>query len=256
MLMRHMALSGGLMRRRVLLLVMLVGASVGWASMSASSAHASLPSEVRTGPAEAIPSGLELKGKFNPGGLPTTYYFEYSSDTCDEDPHCSKQTAIEGPLTGDAQQEVPAVGVSGLIPSHGYAYRLVASNAGGTEAGEFVNVMSGAAGEPPSEVPTGAAGEVPTGAGGEVRTGMGGEVPGEPTGGESLTAPIAPLLTAPPIQAPKAKPLTDAQKLARALGACQHDKSKGQQKICERLAYKKYGAAIKRTGKQARKGRK
>ena len=101
------------------------------------------PPEVQTEPAEAIPGGAKLKGKLNPGGLPTTYYFEYASYTCDEGCTPSK-TAKSGPLTGNTMQEVPAVEVTGLSGgSERYWYRLVATNADGTVGGEFVNFTPG-----------------------------------------------------------------------------------------------------------------
>ena len=42
------------------------------------------PSEVQTEPAEVIPGGARLKGELNPGGLATTYYFEYIGDNAVE----------------------------------------------------------------------------------------------------------------------------------------------------------------------------
>jgi hypothetical protein len=106
----------------------------------------SSPPEVQTEPAEPIPGGAKLKGKLNPGGLPTTYYLEYARETCDEGCTPSK-TATGGPLTGDTQQEVPAVEVTGLSgsgESERYWYRIVASNADGTVGGAFVNFTPGA----------------------------------------------------------------------------------------------------------------
>jgi hypothetical protein len=102
--------------------------------------------EAQTEPAEAIPGGAKLKGKVNPGDLPTTYYFEYARDTCDEGCTPSK-TATSGPITGDTEQEVPAVEVTGLSGSEGserYWYVLVASNADGTVYGGLVNFTPGA----------------------------------------------------------------------------------------------------------------
>ena len=116
------------------------------------------PSEVVTEPAEATANGFRLKGKLNPGGLPTTYYYEYASDTCDEGCTPTK-TAVVGPLTGDTQREVPAVEVAGLTARE-YWYRLVASNADGTEGGAvvmFTTLPEGPSGqakqEPKSEPP-------------------------------------------------------------------------------------------------------
>jgi hypothetical protein len=103
----------------------------------------SSPSEVQTEPAEPIPGGAKLKGKLNPGGLPTTYYFEYASVTCDEG--CTpSRTATGGPLTGTTEQEVPAAEVTGLGTGQ-YWYHLVATNADGTVEGGLVNFTPGAA---------------------------------------------------------------------------------------------------------------
>ncbi len=92
-------------------------------------------SEVQTEPAEAIPGGAKLKGELNPGGLPTTYYFEYIGDNaveCLGVENCWPQTAHMGPITGDSQQQVSPVEVTGLRMGETYRYRLVASNADGT----------------------------------------------------------------------------------------------------------------------------
>lgn len=83
-----------------------------WGLPAAAQASSS-PPEVQTEPAQPIPGGAKLKGNVNPGGLPTTYYFIYARDTCDEGCTPSK-TTTSGPLTGDTTQEVPAVEVTGL----------------------------------------------------------------------------------------------------------------------------------------------
>jgi hypothetical protein len=117
----------------------------GGLAFSSSALASSAPSEVQTEPAEVIPGGAKLKGKVNPGGLPTTYYFEYARDTCDEGCTPSK-TTTSGPLTGDTQQEVPAIEVTGLTDPGGterYWYQLVASNADGTVYGGLVNFTPG-----------------------------------------------------------------------------------------------------------------
>jgi hypothetical protein len=106
---------------------------------AAAQASTSPPSGVVTEPAEATASGFNLKGKLNPGGLPTTYYFEYARDTCDEGCTPSK-TAKGGPLTGDTQQEVRPMEVSGLSKEKAtYWFRLVASNVDGTVDGGILN---------------------------------------------------------------------------------------------------------------------
>ena len=94
----------------------------------------SSPSEVQTEPAEAIPGGAKLRGELNPSGLPTTYYFEYIGDDeveCLAVENCWPQTASMGPISGDSQQQVPPIEVTGLRFGETYRYRLVAGNADG-----------------------------------------------------------------------------------------------------------------------------
>jgi hypothetical protein len=99
------------------------------------------PSEVVTEPAESGSNGFRLTGKLNPGGLPTTYYFEYIADDaveCVEGENCWPETAHAGPITGDSQQGVGSIEVTGLRLGETYRYRLVAENAKGTERGNMV----------------------------------------------------------------------------------------------------------------------
>lgn len=128
-----------------LALLATIGATLCVAILPAAALASSPPSEVHTEPAEVIPGGAKLKGKLNPGGLPTTYHFVYARDTCDEGCTPSK-TASSGPLTGDTQQEVPAIEVTGLATagSEAYWYILVATNADGTVEGAPVNFTPGA----------------------------------------------------------------------------------------------------------------
>lgn len=110
------------------------------------------PSEVMTEPAEATLTGYKLTGALNPVGLPTTYYFEYIGNNeveCLGLENCWSHTAHMGPITGDTQQQVPPIEVTGLTSGATYRYRLIASNADGTVAG---NVASFTVGSPPSIV--------------------------------------------------------------------------------------------------------
>jgi hypothetical protein len=184
------------------------------------------PSEVVTEPAEATATGFKLKGKLNPDGLPTTYYFEYASDTCDEGCTPTK-TAVVGPLTGDTQREVPAVEVTGLTARE-YWYRLVASNGDGTEGGAVVMFTT-----------------LPEGPSGQAKQ--------EPKS-EPLALLVTPLVvTSPPIKTTaKYKPLTKAQKLANALKACE-SRPKKQRATCKKQARKKYSKTSYKIGKQASK---
>ena len=132
--------------RGLLALLATIGTALAVAVLPVAALAASQPSEVQTEPAEAIPGGAKLKGQLNPGGLPTSYYFIYARDTCDEGCTPSK-TTTSGPLTGGTEQEVPAVEVTGLSGSGGserYWDILVASNADGTVYGGLVNFTPGA----------------------------------------------------------------------------------------------------------------
>jgi hypothetical protein len=196
------------------------------------------PSEVVTQPAEQTANGFRLKGDLNPGGLPTTYSFKYNTGfECEEIEGCARETAMVGPLTGDAQQEVPPIEVTGLAPGQSYRYWLIATNADGTLSGRPLTFTT------PPENHNGA-GQSPTP---ESKL----ELPlGLVTPLIAGRSPIGPV-----IQTTKPKPLTKAQKLAIALKVCQ-SKPKKRRASCEKQARVKYGAAIKNTGRQASRGKK
>ena len=108
------------------------------------------PSEVLTGSAEPTPTGYDLNGKLNPDGLPTTYYYEYIGSNevqcLNIEPgleRCWHETAHLGPITGDTQQELPPLEVTGLTAGVTYHYRLVASNADGTVFGHEASFTVG-----------------------------------------------------------------------------------------------------------------
>jgi hypothetical protein len=108
------------------------------------------PSEVLTGSAEPTPSGYNLNGKLNPDGLPTTYYYEYIGSNevqcLNIEPgleRCWHETPHAGPITGNTQQEVPPLEVTGLTAGVTYHYRLVASNADGTVFGHEASFTVG-----------------------------------------------------------------------------------------------------------------
>jgi hypothetical protein len=154
MVMLHRALTR-IAPRRVFLLVELAGSILGASLMNVTSAQASSPpSEVQTEAAEPTPGGFKLNGQLNPNGLPTTYYFSYNTGLeCEEIEGCARETAIVGPLTGDTQQKVPPIEVTGLAPNQTYRYWLVAKNADATVRGGELTFVTPAE-LPPSEVVT------------------------------------------------------------------------------------------------------
>ena len=200
------------------------------ASIGASSA----PSEVVTEPVETTATGVKLRGRLNPDGLATTYDFEYGSYLCDENPECVAKTAVGGPLTGDTQQEVPAVEVTGLAAGP-YWYRLAGTNADGTVGGRVVNFTTE---ESISTLPPG--GNNP----------LGGQ------GGQTFmwlpsTSPIAPTTTASPTDMPRPEASTSVRKLARALRACRRE-SRKRRAICARQARRKHALAAERASRSKR----
>lgn len=156
-----------------------------------------------------------VTGMVGPDGSDTTYRFEYGT------------TAYYGavaPLTGGSvasgvgRQTVSEV-LIGLRPGATYHYRLVASNAGGTSYGEdkaFTMPLALTA--------------------------------------SAVTAQMTTLAKASPSATPprtKAKPLTRAQKLAKALKACKK-KPKKRWVACEKRAHEKYATKSKSKAKRKR----
>jgi hypothetical protein len=114
------------------------------------------PSEVRTEPAEATANGFKLRGRLNPEGLPTTYYFIYKDRgaECEDEYGCGPETAVSGPLVGDTQQEVSPIEVTGLDPGRTYIYWLLARNAKGIRVGEQLTFVAGPPATENSSAPT------------------------------------------------------------------------------------------------------
>jgi hypothetical protein len=79
--------------------------------------------------AAALSGEATLKASLNPGGLATTYYFEYGTDN-----GYGRSTPAQTVAAGGKTVAVEASPV-GLAPSTDYHYRLVASNAKGSSEG-------------------------------------------------------------------------------------------------------------------------
>jgi hypothetical protein len=124
--------------------------ALGLFGPAANAAQASSgPGEVVTEPAEATPTGVKLKGRLNPEGLQTTYEFEYSASGCDGYWNYCVERTKTGVVSGDTQQEVPAVEVTGLVAGETYSYKLFARNTGGEQDGEWVNFTVPESGQGP-----------------------------------------------------------------------------------------------------------
>jgi DNA-binding beta-propeller fold protein YncE len=190
-----------------------------------------LPPAVVTDPPASVGSvSATLGAEVAPQGVTTTYRFEYGTTTA----YGSSTTPPEGTVSASPAGEYVTVAVGSLAPDTEYHYRILATNSGGTSAGQDVTFTTNAAGEPSSAA-------LPAG------FSLTGAAPSAPaaTGYTNLSG-LNPL---PPPPAPKAttapKPLTTAQKLAKALKACKKDRSKSKRKSCETQATKKYGSRAK-----------
>jgi hypothetical protein len=187
------------------------------------------PPTVTLGEATAATESAAIAFTANPQGGDTEYAVRYGTST-----------AYTAQMQGDAghsRSTVPiTVSLPELAPGTTYHYSIKVRNAGGEEA------------SPDQTFTTPARNAVPSGK--------------EPTTTEEPSATV-PLILAQPPTPPlmfaamvfpaetgttpsKAKPLTRAQKLAKALKVCKKDKRKKKRAKCEREAHKKYGSTKKK----------
>jgi hypothetical protein len=165
-------------------------------------------------------STATLQAQINPNNEPTNYFFQYSASES-----LAGATIVAGgsipASVGDRPVSVPVSGA--LAPGTTYYYRVLAANATGTSEGTVSSFTTAASTPVLLITGTGSAGVVGQGA---------------------ATTPIVSV---------KPKPLTNAQKLARALRLCQKEPRR-QRVSCERQARRRYGAKPKKH-EQSRKSR-
>jgi hypothetical protein len=110
-------------------LIVLVAGGVLLAAGPVSARTAATPTAI-TGPVTAVgPTSATATGTVNPGGLATTWYFEYGTTT-----GYGSKTAAKSEPAGSSNVGVSA-SLTGLKPGTTYHYRLVATNSGGTSRG-------------------------------------------------------------------------------------------------------------------------
>ncbi|MGD0452862.1 MAG: NHL repeat-containing protein [Solirubrobacteraceae bacterium] len=174
-------------------------------------------------PSSLTETAVTLNGAVNPSGHRLHYSFQYGSTTA-----YGQSSPTED--AGEGATLTPAsASLAGITPGVTYHYRLVAIGAGG----ESYSPDSTFTLYPPVSAQTGNPFSV----------------------GQSTAAPFPaiPLLSAPAFpppptetRPPSPKPLTNAQKLSKALKACKLDKSKSKRTKCEKEARKKYGKTTKK----------
>jgi NHL repeat len=182
-------------------------------------APAPLPQAV-TGAASAIGSTSALiAGMVNPDGQPATYVFELGVYAGGDTRYGIVFSGPAGEGTTSLQQTLQ---VSGLQPGTTYAYRVVVKSGYGTAVGE--PVLFTTAGLPAVLVVPAVLAQLP--------------VP-------SIAFPNPPVLT-PPKTVAKAKALTGAQKLVRALKACKQ-RPRSKRAGCEKQAREQYAKSKQAT---------
>jgi DNA-binding beta-propeller fold protein YncE len=207
-----------------------------------------------------------LKGGLNPGGE-ATYYFEYGTSAC-EASTCGTKTSPEGgPLTGATEQAV-SVELTGLKSNTTYHYWAVAANSsasGGVhgEAMEFTTPKSAEELAKEEEAAATAKKQQEQEATQKLIEEHAKQVSQETAAKEAAalaakkkqedeaTAAAAKKKQEEEAANAKIKPLTRAQKLAKALRACKKEPKK-ERVSCEKLAKKKYGAAGKKANKKGK----
>lgn len=164
---------------------------------------AAQPPEAVTGEAlELTQTAATVTGTVNPNGLPTSYTFAFGTDTS----YGTESFGEAGTETGDEREQLI---LTGLAPGTTYHYRLLAINADGTNAGTDRTFTTPGYQSPLVE---------PVG-----RALLAFTFPTTANGGTT-----------------KPKPLSRAQKLARALHAC-HAKHGRKRHRCEAAARREFG---------------
>jgi DNA-binding beta-propeller fold protein YncE len=176
------------------------------------------PAEPLAGqPSSMAETGATLNGEANPGEHPLEYRFEYGTSTA-----YGQSTPTESAGAGGGYTPVSAP-LTGLTPGVTYHYRLVAIGAGGDSYSPDATFTLYAPAPPSSGNPFS---------------------PGQGAPAPFGTLPLlsTPTFPPPPTETtpPPAKPLTNAQKLSKALKTCKRLKQKAKRVACETSARKKY----------------
>jgi len=159
-------------------------------------------------------ASASLEAQIDPDNQEASYFFQYGIGES-----LSSATIIPGGnlVAGIGAQPVSVLIGGGLAPSTTYYYRVVATNSTGISDGPIQSFVTPAVVyQAPASSPS----------------------PGELTNG-ATTVLTTPATVMPPVKT--TKPLTRAQRLAKALKLCKK-KPRRQRAHCTRLALKRYGA--------------
>jgi hypothetical protein len=189
---------------------------------------------------EVTASTATLTATVNPRGGQTSYHFAYMTRTAYEaavaqgatNPFAFAKSTQEGPPLPAGDTPLPVtLQARELTPGTVYEFALVANNSAGTQTAPPATFTTTPG--PPTE---------------PAREPEAVNPPPAPSPFPPVTlAPVIPFQTIAQLETkePKANtgppPLTNKQKLAKALKACRRDKKKTKRKSCERQAHKKYG---------------
>ncbi|MGZ4232909.1 MAG: PKD domain-containing protein [Solirubrobacteraceae bacterium] len=119
---------------------------------AAIAAAASKPLVQGGGSSSSSSTAAGFSGSVNPGGLPTTAYFEYGLDarytSAGKSGPMYDQRTPDQPVGSDSASHPIAASVSGLVPNALYHVRLVATNSAGTTFGPDVTFTTTKAAAP------------------------------------------------------------------------------------------------------------
>lgn len=175
------------------------------------------PPLVSTDPASGVTqTGATISGTIDPRGLQTSYEFEFGTEV--EGRLVYNGAKVFGSAGAGTGAETITLNLESLAPGITYHYRMVATNADGTEYGADQAFTTGSI--PPAFTPPAAATFIPYTSIAELDAREAQEGKKTPT-----------------------KSLTKAQKLAKALKACKKDKSKKKRAACRKRARKQYAPA-------------
>lgn len=171
-----------------------------------------------------------LSGSVNPQGVAATYRFEYGTTT-------GYGTSVPEEAVAATKSGLGvSANIAGLAPNTTYHYRLVAANNGGATVADspdeaFTTYAAGTPSTAPPPLGFSLTGTASAGPAAAIFANLTGFAPMSPPAAKPTNPP---------------KPLTNAQKLAKALKACKKDKSKSKRTTCEKHARQRYSTSAKK----------